>query len=109
GSTPIFPDTPTMAEEGTDVDVDLVQGVYAPTGTPREIIARLNREIARIMQTAEVRARLAAPGAGRVGVRGKFVIYFPNPKTSRRSRLRLGALGFIGRDLTSTSTYQAFS
>ena len=33
-------------------------GVYAPTGTPREIIPRLNREIARIVQTAEVRAAL---------------------------------------------------
>jgi len=34
-------------------------GVYAPTGTPREIVTRLNREIGRIMQTAETRAALA--------------------------------------------------
>jgi tripartite-type tricarboxylate transporter receptor subunit TctC len=34
-------------------------GVYAPTGTPREIVTRLNREIGRIMQTAEARAVLA--------------------------------------------------
>jgi len=64
--SPVFRDTPTMAEAGTDVDVDLVQGVYAPTGTPREIIARLNREIGRIMQTAEVRAALAAIGGDAV-------------------------------------------
>lgn len=57
-----FPDTPTMAEAGADVNVDLVQGVYAPAGTPRAIVTRLNREIVRIMQTAEVRTRLAAIG-----------------------------------------------
>ncbi len=56
--SPLFPDTPTMTETGTDVN-DSVFGVYAPTGTPREIVLRLNREIGRIMQTAEARAVLA--------------------------------------------------
>jgi len=58
-----FPDTPTMAEAGTPVDADVVTGVYAPTGTPREVVARLNREITRIMQTPEARATLVALGA----------------------------------------------
>jgi len=57
-----FPDTPTMAEAGADVDVDLWQGIYAPAATPREIITRLNREVSRIMQTSEVRAALAGIG-----------------------------------------------
>jgi tripartite-type tricarboxylate transporter receptor subunit TctC len=56
----LFPDTPTMAEAGTNVDITWMSGVYAPTGTPREIVTRLNREIARIMQTAETRAVLAS-------------------------------------------------
>ncbi len=56
--SPLFPDTPTMTETGTNVN-DSVFGVYAPTGTPREIVLRLNREIGRIMQTAEARAVLA--------------------------------------------------
>jgi tripartite-type tricarboxylate transporter receptor subunit TctC len=56
----LFPDTPTMAEAGTNVDLIWLSGVYAPAGTPREIVARLNREIARIMQTAETRAMLAS-------------------------------------------------
>ncbi len=54
----LFPDTPTMAETGTEVN-DALFGVYAPTGTPRAIVDRLNREIARIMQTPEARAALA--------------------------------------------------
>ena len=60
--SPIFPDVPTMAEAGTDVNVIIVSGVFAPAGTPREIISRLNREIGRVLQTAEVRAALAALG-----------------------------------------------
>ena len=60
--SPIFPDTPTMAEAGTDVNVVIVSGVFAPAGTPRDIVSRLNREIGRVLQTAEVRAALAALG-----------------------------------------------
>ena len=54
----LFPDTPTMTETGTEVN-DALFGVYAPTGTPRAIITRLNREIARIMQLPDSRAVLA--------------------------------------------------
>ena len=61
--SPSFPATPTMVEAGTDVDADSVQGFYAPAGTPREIIARLNREIGRILQTAAMRASLRLFGA----------------------------------------------
>lgn len=56
--SPLFPDTPTMAETGTEVN-DALFGVYAPTGTPRTIVNRLNREIGRIMQTPDARAVLA--------------------------------------------------
>jgi len=49
-----------MAEAGTNVDITWMSGVYAPAGTPREIVTRLNREIARIMQTPETRAVLAS-------------------------------------------------
>ena len=60
--SPVFPDAPTMAEAGTDMDMGAtnVFGIYAPSGTPREIIARLNREVGRIMQTPGVRAALFA-------------------------------------------------
>jgi tripartite-type tricarboxylate transporter receptor subunit TctC len=56
----LFPDTPTMAEAGTNVDITWLSGVYAPAGTPREIVVRLNRESGRIMQTAETRTVLAS-------------------------------------------------
>jgi len=56
--SPLFPDTPTMNDAGLGV-LDALFGVYAPIGTPREIVIRLNREIGRIMQTPEARAVLA--------------------------------------------------
>ena len=61
--SPLFPDTPTMAEAGTNVDIVWLSGVYAPAGTPRAIVTRLNREIARIMQTPETRAVLSSMAA----------------------------------------------
>jgi tripartite-type tricarboxylate transporter receptor subunit TctC len=48
-----------MSELGVDLEGDSLFGVYAPTGTPRDIVVRLNREIGRIMQTPEARAALA--------------------------------------------------
>ncbi|MGZ5230957.1 MAG: Bug family tripartite tricarboxylate transporter substrate binding protein [Burkholderiales bacterium] len=61
--SPFFPDTPTMAEAGTNVDITWLSGVYAPAGTPREIVTRLNREIGRIMQAADTRSMLTAMAA----------------------------------------------
>jgi tripartite-type tricarboxylate transporter receptor subunit TctC len=61
--SPIFPDTPTMAEAGTNVDITWMSGVYAPAGTPRDIVSRLNREIGRIMHTSDTRAMLTSMAA----------------------------------------------
>jgi tripartite-type tricarboxylate transporter receptor subunit TctC len=36
--------------------------VLAPTATPREIVVRLNNELVHIMQSQDMRARLAAMG-----------------------------------------------
>ncbi len=57
--SPLFPDTPTLLEAGIEAEGDALFGVYAPAGTPRDIVLRLNREISRIMQTPEARAVLA--------------------------------------------------
>jgi tripartite-type tricarboxylate transporter receptor subunit TctC len=61
--SPIFPNAPTMTEAGTSVELEWLSGVYAPAGTPPVILTRLNREIGRIMQTAETHAVLAAMAA----------------------------------------------
>ena len=52
-----------MAEAGTNVDITWMSGVYAPAGTPRAIVTRLNREIGRIMQLPETRTVLTGMAA----------------------------------------------
>jgi len=54
-----LPGTPTLTEAGVDMSAVSVVGLYAPAGTPVEIVQRLNREVTRIMQTPEVRSALA--------------------------------------------------
>lgn len=62
--SPFLPDVPTMAESGVPgYAVTLWWGLFAPGGTPRPIITRLNTEVARILESAEMRERLAAEGA----------------------------------------------
>jgi tripartite-type tricarboxylate transporter receptor subunit TctC len=58
-----LPDVPTVAEAGyPGFEVTSWHSILAPAGTPREIVARLNQELVRIIQLPEVRERLAAIG-----------------------------------------------
>ena len=58
------PDIPTIAEEGVPGYESLQwYGLLAPAGTPREIVARLNREVVAVLRTPEISARLANDGA----------------------------------------------
>ncbi len=58
-----LPDVPTAAEAGMpEFQVDTWYGVLAPAGTPRDIVARLNGELTKLMQTSDMRERLAAMG-----------------------------------------------
>lgn len=58
------PDTPTLAESGYPGMIVTGWGGYmAPVGTPREIIATLQRDAARVLQAPELRERLSALGS----------------------------------------------
>ncbi|MDQ2962162.1 MAG: tripartite tricarboxylate transporter substrate binding protein [Pseudomonadota bacterium] len=59
----VLPDLPTIAEAGVpDAQFDFWIGLLAPAKTPREIVAKLNIEIARILEQSDVRQRLAGLG-----------------------------------------------
>lgn len=61
--SPAFPDVPTLDEVGLKgFDADTVFGFYAPAGTPQDVIARLNREINRILVTPAFKERILALG-----------------------------------------------
>jgi tripartite-type tricarboxylate transporter receptor subunit TctC len=61
--SPEMPDVPTVAEAGVPGYEAIVWiGLLAPAGTPREIIAKLNGEIARLVHTEEVRKLIGPTG-----------------------------------------------
>jgi tripartite-type tricarboxylate transporter receptor subunit TctC len=54
-----WPELPTIAESGVPgYDATAWSGLLAPAGTPRDIVARLNATIAKIVQTPEYRKLL---------------------------------------------------
>ena len=56
---------PTVAEAADfyGFDISLWQGVFAPRGTPKEVVARLNAEINKIITQPDIRAKLRDDGA----------------------------------------------
>jgi len=62
--TPLFPDLPAIAEIYPGFEVTLWQGLFAPIGTPPEVVARLRAEASVVRVLPEVTERLAAAGAG---------------------------------------------
>lgn len=65
---PGLPDVPTVAESGYPGYSHITWiGLVAPAATPRAVIARLNREVAGILATRELRERINQLGADPVG------------------------------------------
>ncbi len=66
--SPAMPDLPTVAEAGVHgFEASSWFGVFAPAGTPKEVVAKLQTEIARILKSPEMTERLAQQGAVAVG------------------------------------------
>lgn len=65
----LFPEVPTLDEAGLKgFDADSWFGFYAPAGVPQDVIARLNREINRILQTPAVKDRITGLGGEAAGM-----------------------------------------
>jgi putative tricarboxylic transport membrane protein len=59
----LFPELPTLHEAGvTGFDMDSWMGLFAPAGTPAAIVTRLNTEVRKIIESPEIKARIAAVG-----------------------------------------------
>jgi tripartite-type tricarboxylate transporter receptor subunit TctC len=59
----LLPDVPTVAESVPGFEVALRYGLAAPAGTPRAVIARLNKELNAALVAEDVKTRLATEGA----------------------------------------------
>ena len=61
--SPVTPDVRSLAEEGVaDIDVDIWYGLFAPAGTPKDIVVLLNAEMNAILGDTEVRENLQKQG-----------------------------------------------
>lgn len=66
--SPLLPNVPTVIESGLPgYEVNTYFGLYAPIGTPRDIVDRLQKEVAKAVASPEVRERFASQGAEPVG------------------------------------------
>jgi tripartite-type tricarboxylate transporter receptor subunit TctC len=65
--SPSFPDLPAIAETVPGYEVINWFGILAPAGTPRAIIARLNKEFNAGLASADLKSRLASQGADVAG------------------------------------------
>ena len=64
----VAPEVPTLAESGLPgFEVGSWQGVFAPAGTPPEIVKRLNAEIVKILKLPDIKEKLTGLGAEPVG------------------------------------------
>lgn len=57
-----LPDLPTLKEQGISLRFATWAGLFAPAGTPREIVARLSDETVKALRAPEVAERIAALG-----------------------------------------------
>ena len=61
---PDFPDVPTLTELGvTGADVPIWFSIYAPAGTPKDIITKLNAKMIEIAKTDDMIAKMRAVNA----------------------------------------------
>jgi tripartite-type tricarboxylate transporter receptor subunit TctC len=87
--SPGLPEVPTFAESGLPgFDTYEWYGVFAPAGLPRDLLARLNREIARIIKLPEMSEQLTVQGAIPVGNSSDEFGAFLQGKLAQRVGLR---------------------
>lgn len=62
--SPLAPDLPTMTEAGLPgFDISTWFGLMAPAGTPKDVVARWNRDLVKILESPDMKQKLALQGA----------------------------------------------
>jgi tripartite-type tricarboxylate transporter receptor subunit TctC len=81
-------DWATVADAGyTGFDTSMWVGLFAPTGTPSPVVMRLNSEVNRVLQLAEVRAELEAQGGSPAGGTPDAFAAFIRSETAKYERV----------------------
>lgn len=79
----LAPDLPSIAETVPGFDVTSWYGLFAPTGTPPQIIEKLSAEVAKMIKSPDVRKRLDTLGATPVGSSPKEFTTYVNAEMKR--------------------------
>ena len=91
GSRPIgaLPNVPTMAAESglPGLEVKIWHALLAPAGTPPDVVARLEQEVASILKTQEVRDRLATFGLETDGSTSAALAAYIRSETERWAKV----------------------
>jgi tripartite-type tricarboxylate transporter receptor subunit TctC len=83
-----FPDVPTLGELGIKgQEAETMQGLFAPAGTSKDIIALLQREIAEIVKQPAMREKLLALGVGPEGMPTDAFIKYCNDEIAKWSKV----------------------
>ena len=86
--SPGFPDLPTVAEAGVPgFDAITWHGVVVPARTPQPVIARLNGEFNKLLQTADMRERLMALGSDIIGGEPKLLTEYMRVEIPRWAKV----------------------
>lgn len=62
--SPALPELPTIAETYPGYQVTIWQGLFAPTGTPPEILNKLRTEVQAVLKMPDIGAKLIKAGSG---------------------------------------------
>lgn len=84
----LLPDVPTLKESGFGQVVGTAwNGIVAPAGTSRDIIAKLNTDVARILESAETKERFAVLGMEPVGGSAEHFAEFLKAESEKWSQV----------------------
>ena len=61
--SPLLPDVPSVAETYKGFDIPTWSGIFAPAGTSRDIVAKLNGDIIKVLQRVDLKERYAQQGS----------------------------------------------
>lgn len=64
---PLLPDVPALAETLPGFDITQWNAVWAPAGTPKDVLDKLSTEIIRIVQSTDYKARMSEQGSEAIG------------------------------------------
>ena len=83
--SPLFPDVPTVAETPgmSGFEVSGWHGLFAPAGTPQAVVHKLSAEVIRILETADMKEKLASQGLEPVGSTPEEFAAFQRNETAK--------------------------